>query len=446
MNDWQEAEQRVEKAQEYFHRRQWLSALDELRAAIAINPHNAAWHFNAGLILDELSRFEEAAIAYRRAHSLDPRDVECLNHLGVALHRTGQFVDALDAFSQIQQVDPAFEPSYCNRIITYAHLGQHDAADEMFYLARLYKDECPHCYYNIGRSLYTRGQYAKAIACWTRALDMDGAHPRLHVRIAEASRKLNDLEKARQHYLLAMRSDPADIQTLVDFGELLIDLGRRVEAVEKFHRAIELAPDHPAGHFYLARWHESNGRDEDAAALFVRALQCDANYPGANLFLAEIHLRHDQRDRALRHLRRELSIQCEDPGRIIRLANLLSQTSQHRAAVAALKRLVSEHPHNLSAWQNLAVSEFEAGRFADAVESSRRALHLSPANRAVMHNLIVGCERAGKYSDGLIWAARALTLSPTDTDLHRLAFRLRFLRAMANMRRVVRSAWSHFRH
>src|SRR5207302_292861 len=71
-NDWQEAEQPVEKAQEYFHRRQWVPALDELRAAIAINPHNAAWHFNAGLILDELARFEEAAVAYRQAHSLDP--------------------------------------------------------------------------------------------------------------------------------------------------------------------------------------------------------------------------------------------------------------------------------------------------------------------------------------------------------------------------------------
>ncbi len=271
MNDWQEAEQRVEKAQEYFHRRQWLPALDELRAAIDINPHNAAWHFNAGLILDELQRHEEAALSYRHAHSLDPNDVQCLNHLGVALHRTGQFDDAIEAFAKIQSIEPSFESSYCNRIITYAHLGQHDAADEMFYLARLYKDECPHCYYNIGRSLYTRGQFAKAIACWTRALDMEGAHPRLHVRIAEASRKLNDLEQARQHYLLAMRTDPADIQTLVDFGELLIDLGRTAEALEKFHRAIELAPDHPAGHFYLGRWHESHRRDDEAAACFARA-------------------------------------------------------------------------------------------------------------------------------------------------------------------------------
>src|SRR4051812_1902377 len=87
MNDWQDAEQRVERAQEHFQRRQWEAALRELRAAIAINPHNAPWLFNLGMVLDEMGRFDEAADAYRKVLNIEPRDTRALNHLGVALHR-----------------------------------------------------------------------------------------------------------------------------------------------------------------------------------------------------------------------------------------------------------------------------------------------------------------------------------------------------------------------
>ena len=56
MNDWDDAERRVEKAQELFEQRRWQEALEELRAAISINPYNGGWFFNVGLTLDELER------------------------------------------------------------------------------------------------------------------------------------------------------------------------------------------------------------------------------------------------------------------------------------------------------------------------------------------------------------------------------------------------------
>jgi tetratricopeptide (TPR) repeat protein len=57
MNDWDDAERRVERAQELFEQRRWSEALEELRAATDINPYNAGWHFNIGLTLDEMGRF-----------------------------------------------------------------------------------------------------------------------------------------------------------------------------------------------------------------------------------------------------------------------------------------------------------------------------------------------------------------------------------------------------
>ena len=179
MNDWDDAERRVEKAQELFEQHRWQEALEELRAATTINPYNGAWFFNIGLTLDEMGRFDEAIDAYRQALAIDPNDLQALNHLGVDLHRVGQLRRGpQDLRAASKPIDPAFEPSYCHRIITYSELGDHERAEEMFYLARLYKEHCPHCYYNIGCCLSERGLYDKAIYCWQKTLDLDESHPR----------------------------------------------------------------------------------------------------------------------------------------------------------------------------------------------------------------------------------------------------------------------------
>jgi len=74
MNDWYDAEQRVEKAQELFEQQKWPEALELLRAAVSVNPYNPAWHFNIGLTLDEMERYPEAIDAYEEALALPPDD------------------------------------------------------------------------------------------------------------------------------------------------------------------------------------------------------------------------------------------------------------------------------------------------------------------------------------------------------------------------------------
>ncbi len=101
MNDWDDAERKVERAQELFEQRRWSEALEELRAAISINPYNGGWFFNIGLTLDEMDRFDEAIEAYRRAIEIEANDLQSLQHLGVDLHRIGNCKEALSTFEKM---------------------------------------------------------------------------------------------------------------------------------------------------------------------------------------------------------------------------------------------------------------------------------------------------------------------------------------------------------
>src|SRR5262245_49905203 len=85
-NDWNDAEQRVERAAEFFEQCRWQQALDELRAATTINPYNPTWLYNLGLTLDQLNRHEEAIEVYRQVIEIDPNDLAAHQRLGADYH------------------------------------------------------------------------------------------------------------------------------------------------------------------------------------------------------------------------------------------------------------------------------------------------------------------------------------------------------------------------
>jgi tetratricopeptide (TPR) repeat protein len=431
MNDWDDAERRVEKAQELFEQHRWSEALEELRAATSINPYNGSWFFNIGLTLDEMGRFDEAIEAYRQTLEIEPHDLQALNHLGIDLHRVGNLDEALKTFARIETIDPSFEPSYCHRIITYSEQGDHEKAEEMFYLARLYKEHCPHCYYNIGCSLYDRGLFEKAIYCWQKTLDLDDSHPAVQVRIAEAFWGKGEPEAARQHYLIGLRQDPGNTDILLDLGDLLMEMGRTEEAGEKFRRAIELAPEEPAGYFCHGQWlmrQLSPQRDEQAMLAFTKVLQLDPTYPGAHLRLGELHHRRRELQPARKHLRAELVLRPQEPQILLDLSNLLLDTGQTRAAVACLKRLVQVDPGNVDAWQNLAVAQFMVGRYDEGIASCQEALQRDPANAPSFYNLALAYEHLKRYDDAARWIQKGLDRWPNDLSLQKLELRVRVLK------------------
>jgi tetratricopeptide (TPR) repeat protein len=437
-NDWNDAERRVERAQELFEQHKWLEALDELRAATSINPYNSAWHFNIGLTLDELGRLDEAIDAYERSLEIEPNDVPAMHRMGMDLHHVGRFDEALRTFERIGSIDATYEPAYCSRILTYCELGEHDRAEEMFYLARLYKEHCPNCYYNIGCSLQARGMFDKAIFCWNKTLDLDISHPQVHLRIAEALWSKGELEQARQHYLSGLRQDPGCTATLLDLSDLLMEVKRWDEAGEKINRAIEMSPDDPAGHYCYGRWLARRERYDEGAEALRKSLSLDPTYPGSHLELARIEHQRNNLDETRQHLRAEILLRPEDPQTLMDLSNLLIDVAEPRAAAACLKRLVQIDANAAGAWQNLAVAQFMRRRWDEGVAASQESLRIDPHNIPARHNLAMALGQMGKFDDALREASGALRLNRKDRALQSLELRLRILHARARLATFVR--------
>lgn len=425
MTEWDEAEQRVEKAHELYERGHWQEALDELQAAIAINPYNGSWHYNLGLTYDALDRYDEAISAYKSALQMDPDDVEILLALGQDCNRAGNFDEAIEYFERVENIDAEVEASYCHRIVAYSEKSDHDRAEEMFYLARQHKEKCPFCFYNIGNSLFSRGMFDRALWCWQQVLEMDPDYPQVHARIGDACWAKGQLAEARGHFIEELRSNPGDIDVLLDLGELLVEVGDRGAAAEKFRQVLELQPEECTAHFHLGELAREAGDLRGALEQFRRVVKNDRAYPAAHLKLAQIYHQQGARSESLYHANCELAQQTHEEDVLLDLGCLLMDLGQLGSAEVAFNRILAANPRSAAARHNLAVTLLMAGRTDEGIEQARHALRIQPKYMLAMHNLALAYLSKKDFTRARFWLREALDIAPDDAQLKQLRTKVR---------------------
>lgn len=334
MSDWFDAEEHVERAHEHYEAGRWAEAESELRYALSLHPDRADWHFNLGLTLDAAGKHDDALQAFRDAHELDPAESSPMLAIGAVYIRMDKVAEAIRWFEQAARAKPDRQEAYVHLIDAYTRMNRHEDAETAFYQALHCRPEGqkndpsddtvhPHdlppkrsadasveheamAYAHIAESLAERGQLEKAIWCLREALRLSPDLPRSHSRLADLYAETGKLERARQLYLRELRASPGDIDTLLGLGRLLVKMNRLGEASEKFRRVLEIESDHPDAHFEIAGLAEREGRTKEAIAGFRLVLRLDPDYPGVRRRLAALLIPAGELDAAAALLLREL--------------------------------------------------------------------------------------------------------------------------------------------
>ena len=115
---------------------------------------------------------------------------------------------------------------------------------------------------------------------------------------------------------------------MLDLGELLMELGERGPAAEKFRHVLELSPEDATAMFYLGEVALLEGSGPEALDLFRRALRCDRTFPRAHLRIAQLYFQQNHRAEAAFHANCELSQQTNDEQTLVELGNLFLDLDQ----------------------------------------------------------------------------------------------------------------------
>lgn len=430
MNDWIDAEQHVERAHEHYQAGRWDQAESELRAAIALHPERAEWHFNLGLTLESAGRFEDAIEAYSAVHSLTPDDANVLLLLGVNCLRIEQPRRAARWFERASAADPDQPEPFIHLIEAYAQIGNHDKAEECFYRAIQLPGDHHLAYANIGESLMTRELYELAASSFRDAARRNPQLPRIHARLAAATAAVGRLEQAREMYYRELRSSPGDVQSLLELGCLLIDMGLLAEAAEKLRRVLEIDPKQTDAYFHLGEIASRQRRPAEAQAAFRKALELDREHPEVRRRLASIALREGNLSEARRLLRGDLrrfrgSAAAFIDDELDELANLLLDARLWRDAAAVFSALAERRPNDPAVIHGLSVALLTAGDRQAGMAACRRALRLDASHLPALHNMALACIEEKDWPRAKYFLAQAQRLDPDDAGLRRLRLSLR---------------------
>ncbi|MDZ4830497.1 MAG: tetratricopeptide repeat protein [Phycisphaerae bacterium] len=435
-------ERHAQRAAEHFRRGRLAEAEAELRKAIAGDPDRGDWHFNLGMTLDAAGRLDEAVVAFREAAERLPRRAEARLAEATVLCRLERFSDALPALTAACSLDPTCEPAWARRIEALAALNRRDDAETAYYLAQQRLEKMPFCLVAMGDAQMTWDNHERAAWCYREALNVEPQLPRVRAKLARALAAIGNSDAAARMYIEELRHHPGDVQTLLECGDLLASLHRPGEAVEKYRRAVELAPTLAAPRVRLGMLLGALGRLDQARAELETAYAFDPDVALLRTTLAGTLVAEDELVAALKLLREDASRRSDFASEsaaieLVRVAELLVRCDAANDATDLLLRVLTDRPRDPAVLRKLMVVAFAAGRPRVARGIARRLLRVDPtADLAVGHNLILDAIESRRLSIASARLRAALERHPGDAGLRalRVTWWFAFLRNRLRLR------------
>lgn len=437
MNDWTLAEQHADRAWRHYEAGRLDHALRLIKRALAIAPDQADWWFGKGLTLDAMQRYAEAAEAYRRVLAIEPDDQEALLHLASDLVRLDRPDQALRHLDHAESIDPCHHACRCQRIAAYAQLGQHDQAELTFYLAQQDEPNCPTCFDHIAHSLAIRSEFARAIWCWQRTLDLDPSHPQARANTARAYWYQGELNKARFLFERHLDEQPADTIAAMEFASLLLEIDELDQAEHRLNRLLASDPQNANAHHLLADLHLKRHDPVAASRSLKQTREIEPDRPGIELGLAlAAKLEHDTLAQRT-HLLAELNLGGQDARQVLELGRQLIDADLHDHAITLLTPMIdgfddllAQDDRALAEARRIRAHAMTAGdRHDQALEDCREAVRLDPDLTDAWVQLAHHYERTGQVQRAIVCVNHAIEQSDTqhaDThDLRRFASRLK---------------------
>jgi len=196
----------------------------------------------------------------------------------------------------------------------------------------------------LARGYLEKGEWARARQPLERALELDSRSADAHGLLALLFQEEGERTLAEKEYKTALRYDPANAQTLNNYGSFLFGLGRYEEARDHLQRAVR-----DTAYSRRAMAYENLGstelrllRIDEAEKSFKRALSLNSSLRRANLELAEIYFDRGDNTLAQRHYKGYLAVAPQTPRSLwigIRLARVFDRKDELASYALALRNL-----------------------------------------------------------------------------------------------------------
>ncbi|MBP0596989.1 tetratricopeptide repeat protein [Herbaspirillum sp. LeCh32-8] len=270
---------------------QYAEAEKWLRKAIDGDPQNAEYITSLANCVLRQERLEEAIKLFERAIACDSDHREARIGLANALHEKNDPDASIAYFEDAVAREPnAPGPlSHLGRALIEAKRFDEAVATIMKSLEMQINFAPSHT--ALGEAFHAMEMYKEALESHKTSLLLDATDIYAHYKIADTYLKLNEIDKAHEHYSRVIDLVPNDANSYAKLAVSLANTQDRVEeALALFEKALQIDPRHALTYNNMGAILHDNGKHEEAIPLFKKAMELKPNYSTAmhNMALSQL--------------------------------------------------------------------------------------------------------------------------------------------------------------
>jgi len=237
-------------------------------------------------------------------------------------------------------------------------------------------------------------------------------------------------DDAIRRYQTARTLRPDYVPTLVNLGNIFLELNRLEDARESFSAALEIDKNNPAAHYGIGQVAVSKRNYAEAVDHFEKTLAQvpDANRVHYSLAMAYRGLGNAEKAKAHLGQQGSVGVRVADP-LVDRLRDLITgervylargkvafEAKRYADAVTEFRKAVAAKPDSVTARINLGAALTQVGDVNGAVEQFEEALRLEPGRVNAHYNLAVLLARQNKHEQAITHLRSALRVEENDLN------------------------------
>ena len=220
------------------------------------------------------------------------------------------------------------------------------------------------------------------------------------------------IEEAMEYYHKAIQLNPNNIEALNDLGIALAAQGRIDEAIENYRKAIQINPNDCKVLNDLGNALAAQGRFDEAIKNYYKAIQINPNYAGAQYNLGNALATKGQFDEAIEAYYKAIQINPNYAEALNNLGIALANKGRFGEAIEAFSKAIQINPNDCKVLNNLGGSLADMGQFDEAIENYRKAIQINSNRPETLFHLGTTLGQLGRTREAMAQYREALRLNP----------------------------------
>ena len=367
--------------------------------------------------LDQQGRLPEAIVAYRQFLTIEPRNGDALQLLGIALARIGntaEAVEALLAAAALQPSNPFLQANLANAL---NETGRPSEALAYYGRAVVLKPDFAAAHRGRGMTLLRLGQPDAAVQALSNAVRLQPDSAAFHNDLGVALERLDRKADALTHFERAVQLNPGHAEAHHNRGLVEVALGRHSQALVSLDRALALQPQRAAIHANRGHVLADLGRTDEAISSYNKALALQPRDAMTLRRRGQLLLTQQRIPDAIVDFEASVALAPADADTHFLRGVALSLQQDHATALLSFERALELDPRSAEILNNRGVALGQLSRHEDALSSFLLAIANAPGNIEAYTNAANTLTTLQRHGEAQQYFDLALSIKPQDSSL-----------------------------